>query len=506
MTNITNNTTITADYPDRASATVLFYLESNPGISGLELVTLDKYTMTLDGNGAGSIDLPTPDGTGDEAWTWTVQWPDGQLYRITVAYDAAAQSLATLVASYVATVDPDELATLLATRIPLISPAVAGNLVVQSAGGELEDGGISVGTATTGAAFGDSSVTTTGGAMGSGAATESGGAIGAAAESVTGGAVGADAITTTGGAVGTSANATTGGAVGTGARATSGFSGGSGAVGTADNIQLGTGENNTASTLQVYGNQLLDASGNIPAGRMTANLGTAAVLDAGTTGADLVEAETVDDARDVLGLAALDLPGYYSDHRQFVYSAADVVSGGNVTRGASNVVLLQSTATAGGRVRAYVNSTGLLLNETGRFVSWDKRITFGVTVQRLTTSATGYCNVFFGRESSEAFGSFAGNFVGFGTLNGRIVALYAARASVLTTIAVSSALITSSPRATVHIASDNGTVNWYFNGVLLGSTTAGPNLTEAAGTISADISNGGTATNEYWILSSWSQG
>jgi hypothetical protein len=240
--------------------------------------------------------------------------------------------------------------------------------------------------------------------------------------------------------------------------------------------------------------------------RAELGLGTAAVLDAGATGANVVEAATVDDARAVLGLAALDLPGYYSDHRQFVYSAADVVSGGNVTRSASNVVLLQSTATAGGRVRAYVNSTGLLLNETGRFVSWDKRITFGVTVQRLTTSATGYCNVFFGRESSEAFGSFAGNFVGFGTLNGRIVALYAARASVLTTIAVSSALITYAPRATIHIASDNGTVNWYFNGVLLGSTAAGPNLTEAAGTISMDISNGGTATNEYWVLSSWSQG
>jgi hypothetical protein len=80
-----------------------------------------------------------------------------------------------------------------------------------------------------------------------------------------------------GGAIGLSAYATSGGAAGFSTKTSSGFAGGLNAktidaLGEGiDAIQLGTGTNTNVNTLQVYTNQLLDASGNIPSGRMTAN-------------------------------------------------------------------------------------------------------------------------------------------------------------------------------------------------------------------------------------------
>jgi hypothetical protein len=190
----------------------------------------------------------------------------------------------------VATVDPDELATLLATRIPLISPAVAGNLVVQSADGTLEDAGVSpddfipvVDPATTSnlvklAADGtlvDGEIAL--GDMYDGVSLGAGAAFGVGAAAFDGGAIGQNAYAFVGGAVGGGAKATYGGAVGSGAETNDGFAGGRNAktvsgITRINAIQLGTGTNSTAGTLQVYANQLLDASGNIPAARMTTNL------------------------------------------------------------------------------------------------------------------------------------------------------------------------------------------------------------------------------------------
>lgn len=125
-------------------------------------------------------------------------------------------------------------------------------------------GGGNAQTTASGAAVGLDSNSVEGGAIGNCANTADGGAIGFAAQSTTGGAVGADASSTDGGAVGNSA------------RAGAGFSGGYNAIAGLDSeenpidaIQLGTGTNNTAKTLQIYSYQLMDASGNIPAERLT---------------------------------------------------------------------------------------------------------------------------------------------------------------------------------------------------------------------------------------------
>lgn len=158
-----------------------------------------------------------------------------------------------------------------------------GNNAHSSSGGAVGYAAIT----TTGGAVGQGTHSEDGGVMGYWAQAKSGGAIGAEAEADTGGAVGRKAWTGNGGAVGylayaangggsvgSNANSDAGGAVGANAKAGAGFAGGSGAkaVDSSNNgidaIQLGTGTNNTPKTLQVYGHQLLDATGKIPDARL----------------------------------------------------------------------------------------------------------------------------------------------------------------------------------------------------------------------------------------------
>ena len=128
-----------------------------------------------------------------------------------------------------------------------------------------------------GFAAGDGASATSGAAVGSGASAIFGGFAGSNSASATsGGAVGSFAKEIGGGfAGGNSASATSGGAVGSGAKTGDGFAGGSGAK-TQDSsgdginaIQLGTGTNSTAKTLQVYNYQLMTANGQIPEARMS---------------------------------------------------------------------------------------------------------------------------------------------------------------------------------------------------------------------------------------------
>ncbi len=150
-------------------------------------------------------------------------------------------------------------------------------------------------SATTGGAVGDlayadnggfaggaGAYATDGGAVGDGAYATDGGAVGHFASTTTGGAVGYEAYATDGGAVGAYASALSGGgAVGYEAMTSSGFAGGYRAMAALDNtgygtpidaIQLGTGWNPDANTLQIYGYKLMNADGSIPAERMATTL------------------------------------------------------------------------------------------------------------------------------------------------------------------------------------------------------------------------------------------
>ena len=115
----------------------------------------------------------------------------------------------------------------------------------------------------------------TGGSMGNGAYTSSGCAAGEGAHSEDGAAAGKNAqCFADGGACGKDTWVSNGGAVGSGAVTGDGFAGGYNAQcmseegGYLDNIQLGTGTNGIAKTLQVYDFRMMNADGSIPVERI----------------------------------------------------------------------------------------------------------------------------------------------------------------------------------------------------------------------------------------------
>ena len=133
---------------------------------------------------------------------------------------------------------------------------------------ENEYGGFNAGadsSATTGGAVGLNSLSANGGgAIGGSAYTVAGGAVGDGARSDNGGAVGWNAFAVNGCAVGDNAMTASGVAVGNGAMTSE-----DGTPGTLiDAIQLGTGNNSEAKTLQVYDYKLMNADGTIPSERM----------------------------------------------------------------------------------------------------------------------------------------------------------------------------------------------------------------------------------------------
>jgi len=153
--------------------------------------------------------------------------------------------------------------------MPVVNPATANRLVKQLADGTLVDAGMWAGEIVI--------PEKTGGAIGQDSEAQYGGAVGFEAATGDGAAVGNEAVSVDGAALGGRAKARFGGAVGWMARTLNGFAGGNQARtetdpnNQIDAIQLGTGTNPNVNTLQIYTHQLLDASGNIPSGRMTAN-------------------------------------------------------------------------------------------------------------------------------------------------------------------------------------------------------------------------------------------
>ena len=228
------------------------------------------------------------------------------------------------------------------------------------------------------------------------------------------------------------------------------------------------------------------------------------VHGAGATGAELLAAGDEDEARAALGFAPIALPRRPVDHfAAYSYTLADVVSGGEVEKGPT-VITARSSTTAGSRARGYVNSSALRLNApSGHFADWTRPIAFNIYLRSiLSTSADGFFRLFFGRQPTESFGSFAGNFVALEMNQGAIKKLIVCRANVVEEIPVS--ISVGLGGAAVSIFSNNGAVNFFNNGILVGSATAGPN-TAASGTISAEVTNGTAAVSEWWQFLSWSE-
>lgn len=97
---------VVVDFPDWASSTVYFYLESNFAAAGNEGFPQKEYTLALDANGQGTQVLPVPDNTGDASWLWRIKTPDtpdNNHYRATLAYSASSIQLTAWLASALST-------------------------------------------------------------------------------------------------------------------------------------------------------------------------------------------------------------------------------------------------------------------------------------------------------------------------------------------------------------------------------------------------------------------
>lgn len=139
MTNATITRTVTADFPDYPSVSVVFTLMSSIAIASPEIFPGLKYTMSLDADGLGSIALPVPDNTGTAAWLWQAVLPDGRDPYFTLAYDASSVTLATLLVAEIAESDPNDLQVLLDAYQLRDTDAVTDNIAKMDATGTSVD-------------------------------------------------------------------------------------------------------------------------------------------------------------------------------------------------------------------------------------------------------------------------------------------------------------------------------------------------------------------------------
>lgn len=130
-TNATYYRTVTADLPDYPSSTVAFYLITALAIAGAEVFPGKSYSMTLDANGVGTINLPTPDNTGEAAWSYKITLPSGESYENTLVYDAGALPLATWLQSAATSETPNDW---LATFIQKAGDTMTGALMFTGTG------------------------------------------------------------------------------------------------------------------------------------------------------------------------------------------------------------------------------------------------------------------------------------------------------------------------------------------------------------------------------------
>jgi hypothetical protein len=213
-----------------------------------------------------------------------------------------------------------------------------------------------------------------------------------------------------------------------------------------------------------------------------------AIADGGTG------ASTVDGARANLGLAAVALPPRHIDHAQLTFSATDIAGSGAAQTVMGCYFNLTTGATANSTVRHRVNDNGLVLNWGGGvFATWARKLEIVAHIRLVNENAEGVLRLIYGKPTTQAFGlAAANNYAGVTIENASITGGFVCKAGVVTPVAFTPVSISGAAGGVVFISSLNGTISWYINGILAGTTTAGPTVADA-GTINYEIQNGATA-------------
>jgi hypothetical protein len=215
------------------------------------------------------------------------------------------------------------------------------------------------------------------------------------------------------------------------------------------------------------------------------------ISDVTATGSSLAKAASVDAARGVLVFPAVAMPPRQVDHSQFTWTAANV-------NGASfntvNAFLdMRTNAVASSSSRIIPNSDNLILNRSTQTIDFARKIEFYGFARVTISNAEGVFRALFCKASGAAFGlDTAGYYIGFEVQDQTpTLGIVCVNGTVVTTPLTG---VPSSGSFSWYIVSENGSVQWYFDGVLAGSTLSGPTA-GTSGTINFEVNNGATAAN-----------
>jgi hypothetical protein len=222
-----------------------------------------------------------------------------------------------------------------------------------------------------------------------------------------------------------------------------------------------------------------------------------AVADGGTG------ASTVDGARANLGLAPLVQEPLFRQHNTMTFATSNVVGTFTATTFLSSAFLIASgvTANSQGSYRLADQATPIT-NYAGAGVDFSRRLFFGSLVRVSIANTEGVLRCLVGKTQVGAYGNIAsGNYVGWEVTNSTVTALVHCRVGTVVTIPVSVAI---GAGGQIQMDSNNGTVNWYANGVLIGTTGVGP--IGLGNSVFYELNNGATAANYSVVVTSQSKG
>jgi hypothetical protein len=244
---------------------------------------------------------------------------------------------------------------------------------------------------------------------------------------------------------------------------------------------------------------------------LTAHTGAtgAGIHGAGATGAGVLGADTVDDARSELGLAATISPHRVQEAGLWTFSAVDVMGSATGSTGASKMIDMRTNETANSRMRYHVATTGtdyIRTNSPRDFVDWSRPVAFEVLARRSTATSDGTFRVIWGKISTEPYGIVAsGNYIAIELVrsSGNLVlqSLILVKGGVIATVAVPSNPLVGAAGAKLFVESNNGNVKLYHDNILVAESDSGPVANSVVrGTVAYEIEKGDTPSGELRIM------
>jgi hypothetical protein len=263
-------------------------------------------------------------------------------------------------------------------------------------------------------------------------------------------------------------------------------------TGLVDANDLGTAAYEDASAFDAAG------SAAVVAGDLTTHVGAtgAGVHGAGATGAALLATATQDAARAALGLAAVAVPPIRIYHPHLTFTATDVIETGTGATTVNGLFDLRSGVTAGSRVRWRPASDSIsATNFCTTFANWTRRVQFSGQIKFVLLPALMTNYYIFGKTPSAGFGKVAaGDYVGVTLIAESMTEGFVCKSGVVVSVPFTPVVRDGSTGLHFSIISENGTVQFYVNGALAGSTADGPINANASGTINIELDSGAASS------------